>query len=111
MSNEDLKVLQQYDDIFTALKNGATRIFPSMRMRTECTRVYLNIFGKTISNSQWNCSHCAYKIYKQLSDAYFQALKVQNEPEPTEENRDIPTDTVANNDTTTTKRGRKKKGE
>ena len=99
MTKEDLEVLKKYDDVFTSLKNGATHILPTLMMRKECSTVYYNEKGRMISMSEWSCSRCAFKIYKELSEMYFKELekyKVVKEPEPNVENKEVADCTVSN---------------
>ena len=107
MRKEDLEVLKKYDDIFVQLKNGVTHILPTMLMREECSKVYTNLYGRIIPKGEWNCPHCAYKIYKQLSVVYFEELnkEVVKELEPTVENQQVSEVKVSNN----TKKKRTKK--
>lgn len=107
MTKEDFEILDRYKDIFDKLNNGATRIYPTLKMREDVTPVYFNVTGRKITRSEWNCSHCAFKAYKRLAEAYKEELErvvVETQPIPQTE-----TETTVQSQIVKNKRGRKPK--
>lgn len=71
MTVKDFEVLKKYDEKWESVAAGAKHIsYATIAMRKDCTPIYNNLFGRTPSNAEWNCSHCAFNLYKDIALKY-----------------------------------------
>lgn len=111
LSKEQIKRLQDIGAepyLYTCYVSDYKRNSPT-KVNTVVADVLDEITGKK-NNRHFGCGACCFNLFKSVAKVYYPSVEYY-ESEPTKENRDIQGMPVTDNDTTKTKKGRKKKGE
>ncbi len=72
ISQEDMKVLSAFEDIFKrALLEGYYRNL-GMKIFSQLNDVFERVFGHRFNSQSWGCPHCNFRFITQLATAYFE---------------------------------------
>jgi hypothetical protein len=98
MTIEQIKVLEEYEDLFYTATERNYVMFGSIQKKKRLSELYTDIIGKK-SNMMTGCGRCALREMKELGTIYFQNNKVLKGFEQTIDNS-TDTEVVKKNKTT-----------